>query len=344
MSAFWAIVRKELRSVSREKTIMIAIGIQLFVASFSSAILIGLLSFYDPDSISVNFKANVRVGLMGDANSPLKGFLQERGIRVVNYTSSDSAQRAFELGFVDAVVFVPQDTGSVVEMKLILPQAEARSALILIMLKEPLKRFENTLRTGRGVELKYTNLAGLPSTTFEFLYSVIVPVLMFFPAFVAGSMAIDSIAEELENSTLETLRSAPIALNAIFASKVFAAWLLALMQCAAWVLLLKLNGIELQAAGLVLLLALLAAAINAAGSAFVALVFKDRERSQFVYSIVILIVISASSLFNFSPIALMTRLAAGDAYASLRDVAVYGILLIGMLAVFFRATRRLAVN
>ena len=344
MSAFWAIVKKELRSVSREKTIMIAVGIQLFVASFSSVILIGLLSFYDPDSISANFKVNLRVGVMGDANSPLKGFLQDGGLRVVNYTSSDNAQRAFDLGFVDAIVFVPQDTSSVVEMKLILPQAEARSALILIMLKEPLKRFENTLRAGRGVEMKYTNLAGLPSTTFEFLYSVIVPVLMFFPAFVAGSMAIDSIAEELENSTLETLRSAPISLNAIFGSKVFSAWLLALMQCAAWVLLLKLNRIELQAAGLVLLLALLAAAINAAGSAFVALVFKDRERSQFVYSIIILIVISGSSLLNFSPIALMTRLAAGDASAGFRDVAVYGVLLIGMLAVFFRATRRLAAN
>ena len=50
MNAFFAIFKKELRAVTRESTILIAIMIQLFIASFSSALLAGLLSIYDPEA------------------------------------------------------------------------------------------------------------------------------------------------------------------------------------------------------------------------------------------------------------------------------------------------------
>lgn len=341
MSTFAAIVKKELKSVTKEKTIMIAIGIQLFLASFSSAILIGMLSFYDPDSIGLHARVSIKVGIIGDAGSPLVGLLRDANARVTVFSSPEDAGNAFRVGAIDTVIFTPEDSSGVVDIKLFLPESETQSTLILMILKEPLKQYENYLRERQGVHVRYTDIKGLPSTTYEFRYSVIIPILMLFPAFVAGSMVVDSISEELENHTLDTLWAAPLSLNVIFGAKTVAALILAVMQCALWTLLLRFNGIVIQNLGLVLLLAALLAAIIAVVSAFVAVYFRDRERSQFVYSLFILLSAGAGYLFDGSPIAVMTRLAAGDYYAGIADVAIYGVLLLALVAVFFSTAEKL---
>lgn len=345
MNAFIAIVKKELKSVTKEKTIVIAIVIQLFIASFSSAILVGMLSFYDPDSIGQNARIRIGVGIIGDANSPLVGFLRNQNVRVTVFLSPDDAENTFRAGAIDAIVFVPEatseDSGGVVDMKLFLPESEARSTLILMMLKEPLKQYENYLREKQGVHMRYTDIESMPSTTYEFRYSVIIPILMFFPAFVAGSMVVDSIAEELENHTLETLWSAPVSLNVICGAKIAAALVLAVMQCVLWIVLLRLNRIPIQNVGLVLLLAATLAAIIAVGSAFAAVYFKDRERAQFVYSVFILLSAGLGYFFDASPLAVMARLAVGDYCTSIADVAIYGVLLLAFLAVFLSTAKKL---
>jgi len=237
-------------------------------------------------------------------------------------------------------IVVPQDTIRLVEMKLILPSSETAASLITLILREPLKRYENALRQERGVLVRYADVRGQPSTSFEFLYSVIIPVLMFFPAFVAGSMTVDSISAEVESHTLETLISAPPSLNTVLAGKIAAALLLAGVQCVVWVGLLRLNRIAIQNVGLVLLLAALVAALNAFGSAFTAVAFKDRERSQFTYSMLIVIAVSASYFVNASPLRLMTQFAIGDA-AGAWTLAGYGAALALLAAAFFRATHKM---
>jgi len=96
IKAFLAIVKRELRAVSRERTIVIAILIQLFIASFSSAILIGLLSFYDPDAVMAAEEARLLtrlppggevVALTRDGKAmgsrELADYLQDRALRSV---------------------------------------------------------------------------------------------------------------------------------------------------------------------------------------------------------------------------------------------------------------------
>ena len=341
MSIFYAMVKRELRSVTKEKTIMIAIMIQLFIASFSSVILVGLMSFYDPDSIGLNARISIKVGVIGDTNSPLIGFLRERNASVTTFSSPVDAENAFQAGMIDTVIFIPQDSGGVVDMKLFLPESETQATVILMVLKEPMKRYESYLRERQGVHVRYADIGGMPSTTYEFRYSVIIPILMFFPAFVAGSMVIDSISEELENHTLETLWAAPLSLNVIFGAKIVSALVLAIVQCALWSMLLRLNRITIQNLGLVLLLAAAMAAIIAVGSALIAAYFKDRERSQFVYSLFVPLSAGVSYFFDFSPITLMTRLATGDYYTGFADVVMYGVLLLALLAVFFSMAKRL---
>jgi ABC-type Na+ efflux pump permease subunit len=320
---------------------VIAVIIQLFIASFSSVILVGLMSFYDPESIGVNARISTRVGVIGDAGSPLVGFLKDRNIRVRTFPSPLDAENAFKAGAIDAVMFIPEDSGGVVEMKLFLPESESLSTMILMILKEPLKRYENYLREKCGVHIRYADIKGLPPTTYEFRYSFIIPILMFFPAFVAGSMVIDSISEELENRTLETLWAAPVSLNLIFGAKIAAALFLAVVQCVLWSMLLRFNRIYIQNLGLVLLLAAVVAAIIAVGSALISTYFKDRERSQFMYSLLISFSAGLSYFIDFSPVTLMTRLATGDYYTGIVDVAIYLIPLLALLATLSLVAKKL---
>ena len=82
MSRFFAMVRRELKSVTKEKTIVLAIVIQLFVASFSSVIVTGLMAFYDPDSIGQSARTAVTVGVVDQSGGPLSGILRDRNLRV----------------------------------------------------------------------------------------------------------------------------------------------------------------------------------------------------------------------------------------------------------------------
>ena len=93
-------------------------------------------------------------------------------------------------------------------------------SLVRMVIQEPLKQYENYLRNQKGIELRYTGLQGRPSTAYEFVYSVLLSILMFFPAFVAGSMTIGSLTEEMENNTLQTLLSAPLTVNGMIGAKI----------------------------------------------------------------------------------------------------------------------------
>ena len=342
MNGFLVMVKKELRSVVHERTIMIAIVIQLFIASFSSALLVGLLSLYDPESVALYARVRIGVGFVGAPNSPLILLLRDQGIRVTPFANLGVAEAAFQQSRVEAIIVAPDDNGGAVDMQLYLPRAEAQSSVILMVLQNSLKRYENVLRAQRGIAVRYADLQGLPPTTFEFLYSIILPVLMFFPAFVAGSMVVDSLSEEMENNTLETLLSAPLSLNAVVGGKIAAALVLAVAQCVAWLALLRLNRIEVQNVALVLVLAAIVAGIIAVTCAFVTLVFKDRERSQFVYALFILVAASVSYLVDLSPIKTITRLAIGDVFTGAANVAVFAGVFGVMIAVLLAGTRKAA--
>jgi len=343
MTPFWAVVKKELGSVLRDRTIIIAILIQLFIASFSSALLLGMLSMYDSDTIMKFGGAQIKIGMVGAVDNPLDRFIGERGLQVISYATLADAEAEFFQNKVNAIVVIPPNVRDTAEIKLYLPDSEAVSSLIRMVIQEPLKQYENYLRTQNGIEVRYTDLKGKPSISFEFIYSVLIPMLMFFPAFVAGSMSIDSITEEVENNTLQTLLSAPLTINGMIGAKIVAAVALSALQCAAWLALLQLNGIAIQHTTWILLLALIVAGITSTSAALGAVLLKDRERSQFIYSLILLAGAAISTLLDVSPIKTLSRLAIGDHYTSGWDVAVFAVFLTALYFLLLKTSRRLMV-
>lgn len=345
MNEFLVLVKKELKSIKTEKTILFAILIQFFIASFSSIMLVGVMAFYDPTSIGENTQIAIEVGVVSDANSsPIIDFVKEpKNVRVLPFSNTDDAERAFQSGHVDSIMIIPASDTGIVDMKLILPESDIESTAILMLLDEPLKKAENYLREANGVQLNYKDIGGKPHVEYEFLYSIIIPLLMFFPALIAGSIVIDTVSEEIENKTLDTLWAAPVSLKKIFSSKIFAAVITACLQCVLWIFLLRLNSFSIQNAGSVLMLSILIAGSVSFGAAIVGLHFKDRERSQFIYSLALLAAAGLSYLLDPSPFGLITGLATGDHYVGIDQVAVYFIPLITIATGFFLVSKKLVL-
>jgi ABC-2 type transport system permease protein len=346
MSGFLALLKRELKSITKEKTIMLAIIVQFIIASLSSIILVGIMAFYDPASIGDNARVNIRVGIIasGENMEPLLNYMDDSNISIVPFFDVADAEAAFRRGRIDVIMLVPESRNGVVDMQLIMPELDTKKTVIFMMLDEPLKKYENYLRQANGVKLNYDNTVGKPSTTYEFLYSLIVPILMLFPALIAGSIVIDTVSEEFENKTFDTLTSAPVSLGQVFMSKIAAAVITAIIQVVMWVGLLRLNDIVIRNAVLVMLLAVIIAAAISVGAAIMALYFKDRERTQFVYSIILVAAIGGSYFLNPSPFGLITRLAADDPGIGISEVALYAIPLIIIGMVFLRFSKRLVLS
>jgi len=347
VSPFLAVVKKELASVIRDGTIVISILIQLFIASFSSALLLGMLSLYDSDTILQFSGGGIMIGAVGTPDDPsnhlLTPFLVKRGLAVVTFPTLADAEAALYRGEVLAIVDAPRDANGLTEIKLYLPESDAISSLVRMVIQEPLKQYENLLRAQKGINVRYADLKGKASTSFEFVYSVLIPMLMFFPAFVAGSMTIDTITEEVENNTLQTLLSAPLTIKGMIGAKIVASVILSITQCIAWLSLLQLNGTAIQNTGWILLLALIIAGITSTSAALSAVLLKDRERSQFIYSLALLAAAAISILLNLSPSTTISRLAIGDAYTSGWNVAIFAVFLAGLYLLLSKTSRRLLV-
>jgi ABC-2 type transport system permease protein len=310
---YLTLLRRELKSITKEKTIIFAIMIQFFIASFSSIILVGIMAFYDPSSISENSHTNITIGVVEDSRpGVMSAQLRAKGISVFSFYDQNSAEQAFLARQVDAVMVIPPASAGVVNMKLVLPQLDTKQTVILMALQEPLKDYEKFLRLQNGVELNYPAIPdGKSSNTYEFLYSIVIPILMLFPALIAGSIMIDSVSEEFENKTFDTLMASPVSLNQIFSAKITAAIITATIQLIMWTLLLRINGLTVQNPLFVIVVAIFMAMIISIIAAIIALYSKDRERSQFVYSIVLIFLVGTSNFLGFSPVNVITLLAAG---------------------------------
>lgn len=343
MTPFWAVVKRELWTVVRDRTIIIAVLIQLFIASFSSGLFLGMLQLYDVDTILRFSGGAIRIGVVNAGQSQLANFITEHGMTVIPFENLERAQAGFYNGEAVAIIDAPAQADGITQISLYLPESNTLSAIVRMVIQEPLKEYENFLRMQQGVDIRYTDLQGEPSISFEFVYSVLLPLLMFFPAFVSGSLAIDALTEEFENNTMQTLLSAPLTVHGMVQAKVLSVVILAVAQSGLWLTLLKLNGIVVQNTIWVFLLAAIVCGITSMSAALAAVLLQDRERSQFMYALLLLTAIAVSNLLNASPITTLSRLSIGDYYTNGWAVVVFALALAGLGLLLTKVSRRLTV-
>jgi ABC-type Na+ efflux pump permease subunit len=324
--------RRELSSLSREKTIVLALAIQLFIAGFSSLLVVGLTSLYSPTSIS---GGDVEVAVTGDAAGEFLAAAGEAGgIRARTYPDAAVAAEAFEAGAVDALVEAETHDGRIA-VTVTAPEEGLRKTLVVVRVRSALEALERAERNERAAWLE-SEVVPLPppvdaSPYFGFTYTVLVPLLLLLPVFIVGSVAVDAVAEEVERGTLELLRVTPLSLAAILEGKALALAALGPAQALLWVGLLSLHGIPVAGVGRV---AVLVAALSVAAVALgvgTTLVVADRKRAQLLYSFGVLGLFTAASILPEDPASTAALLAIGSP-GPLTDVAVagYALLAVGL--------------
>lgn len=315
------IAKKEFRGLFNERTILLAILLQLFVALFSSFLMVGLTSMYDPSSLSKYSHFRYNVAYAGN-DSKVLGYLNtSRDFRVYPMNLSDGVE-ALKERKLSAVIWVPDTLPGAqepVKITLYTLTNDLQSAIVDVKLKDIFLKYETDLRAVRADRLHDTPVplripAGSGGGDFyEFVYGLLIPLLVFMPAIIASALVIDLLTEEYQHETLETLISTPVTFTEVVWGKVLACELMVPVQAGAWLLLLMINGIAIENAGLILLQVSVTSFILILLGTLTALHYRERTAAQFIFSTALVIVMLLALALPDNPLNLLTRLAVGTA-------------------------------
>ncbi|MDZ7730768.1 MAG: ABC transporter permease [Natrialbaceae archaeon] len=335
----WIIARRDLRSLRVEKTIVLAIMIQLVIAGFSSFLVVGLVSLYDPGSVD-GFE--VEVAVTGNATESLETVADDQSRVTARTVDAEEAERLFESGQVLAVLSTQRGGDGRLLVRAIVPESGVESTFVTVQLQEFLLQVERLEREG-VIDRLETEPVAVPeqrqaSPYFGFTYTILLPLLLFLPVFISGSIAVDSLIEERQRGTLELLRVAPLPLSAIFDAKLIGMTGLATVQAAIWIALLHLNGITIASPlALVILVAALSLLVVGAGLG-IALYAPDRRQAQLLFSggiVAALVLVGLAPEHTANTVA---KLAIGTA-GPLTGLHVAGYLVGGLALVLFVRSR-----
>jgi len=304
---------RELASLRTEKTIVLAIVIQLFVAGFSSFLVVGLVSMYDPGSVS---GLDTTVGVAGDETEQLVAAAEEADASTEVYASPQAAREAFARGAVEAVIVTERVGGGQIRAAVRIPEGNVRTTMLVVQVRDVLEAYETRLREQRAASLQREVVRIPPearsSPFFGFTYTVLVPLLLFMPVFIGGSIAVDSLSEEMERGTFELLRVTPATPVQLLEGKLLATAGPVPAQAALWIALLWLNGTPVvHVPALLVLTTAMAVSVSALGLG-VSAATRDRRFAQFLYSSGLLVLFGATLLLPENPANTIARLAVGS--------------------------------
>ncbi|MEF8812266.1 MAG: ABC transporter permease [Halovenus sp.] len=300
------IARRDLSALSREKTIVLAILIQLFIATFSSFLVVGLTSLYDPGSVA---GGEISVGISGEERDKLAAAAREAGLDPFIIQDTDNALQVFERGDIDALLTVSrvegEEGGDRLDVTATVPAEDLRTTLIVVQVRSMLTELERTERLGRLDHLEFVPLEvpeeGDSSPFFGFTYTILIPLLLFLPPFISGSIVVDSITEEIERGTLELLRVAPVSMTDIVDGKAAAMVAIAPAQALLWLALLWVNGIAIGNVLPLLVLVTALALVTVVVGVFLGLVTGKRRQAQLLYSVLVLLLFALAAALPEHP-------------------------------------------
>jgi ABC-type Na+ efflux pump permease subunit len=330
--------------LSREKTIVLALLIQLFVAGFSSFLVVGLTSLYDPGSVSAS---GVDMAVTGDAQDRLLEATDEQGgLYALGFENPEDARAAFENRRADTMVNATyvgdaDGGGRRIAVTAYIPEESIRSTLIVVNVRSMLNTVERVERIRRADSLE-TDPVPLPQSAdaspyFGFTYTVLLPLLLFLPAFISGSITVDTITEEIERGTLDLLRSAPVSLLDIVDGKALGMTILAPAQALLWIILLSINGISVANVVPILLFVTAVSVITVTIGVILGVGMGQRRPAQLLYSVLTLFLFASAIVLPEHPAATIAKLAV-DSPAAITYVHVLAVVAFAICA--YAAARR----
>lgn len=334
------IAGREFRSLSREKTIVLAILIQLVIAGFSSFLVVGLTSLYEPGAA----EDDIAVGVTGgEADALLAAANEVEGLDARRFDGRSEARAAFDNNQVQATAHAERVEGRTA-VRIEAPQASVRKTLIVVQLRAALEELERTERSDRAAYLSDQPVSPPPSVDaspyFGFSYTILVPLLVVLPVFIGGAVVVDSLTEEVERGTLELLRVTPASLLDIVDGKAGVMAVLTPIQVALWLSLLAINDIAIANVAPILAIATAFAVLAVAFAAGLALLIPVRQRAQLTYSFGMLAAFAAAALLPEHPATTIALFAIDSpTLATYGHLAGYVVVSIAVVVAFRRWVR-----
>ena len=180
------IAGREITALSREKTIVLALLIQLFIAAFSSFLVVGLTSLYDPGAV----EGEIEIAVSGEQQDELLRAAEQRDtIEMTAYEDSAAARQAYENGEVDAVITarnLETERGNRIAVDATVPAEGFGSTIVVVQIRQVLFELERNERTQRLAYLDFepVNMPEEQEDTsgftqyFTFTYTILIPLLL----------------------------------------------------------------------------------------------------------------------------------------------------------------------
>jgi len=328
--------KREIRSMLAEKSFLLIILLEVLLVSSSSLLSVGYGIITSPESSGTLSQLSnlVYVGVVTNTQKPFSQVLTSGRVNHKFYGDYASASMDLRNGIVDAILMGDltltgnrtQDVQPSVVL-LFLPSNTPKAPLIKLALKKVLVSLEGKLRDLKvGLYAPELDLAPYrvlnlkpDARRYEIYFIFTLPLLLFLPCVISGSLAIDSITQDMESKRMLNLTSAPLTASQIVFGKALASLVLSLVQTVAWLIILGLTFVSPQNhAALVALCGLYTIVFINAGTGF-ALVLRRMKASQVLYTFVSMSAISLFSpfanihplLLAMSPSQIITRIALG---------------------------------
>ena len=292
------IIRKEIKTIVREKTFLLILLVQLVIASFSAFLIVGMFSYVNPEALEIYSNSNVKLGIVGE-DQKLLGYISEEGrLMIIKTSSFREAIKMFYREEIDGILVISGSQDKIIKLDIYLPKGDIKATLLIAYLKRPLERYEQYLRKikahGLREEIRRVITYDIslpnkktPSSYFEFVYGILIPLLVISPAFVSGGMIIDLITEEKEKKTMDILLTSPISLKQIIIGKALVCLAMIPAQVFAWLYLLETNGIIINNKLYIVLLSMLIGLILVILGIFLAIYQKSRGVCHLTYSLIL---------------------------------------------------------
>lgn len=311
-----SIAKRQFSSLKSEKTIMLAIFVQLFVALFSSFLVVGFVSIFDPGAIGED--QALAIGLSGDASEGLEASIDSNHpqVAVINYSNEEELREAFRGGEIAGGIHIVESENMQMEANIIIPEEGIESTISSITIQNILEDFEierqdDLIRVSNAdIPMNVESEGAMPFV--GFINTVLIPLLIFLPAFISGALIIDTLIEDDMIGMTDLLKASPMSNGDILIGKLIIPLLLGPAQMMAWIGLLAINGIMISRPFLVLSmgtgLTFIAVSLGILSVSFI----NKRGPAQILYSVMVVFSISAMTLLPELPTNTIGRLSLGS--------------------------------
>ncbi|MDO9098413.1 MAG: ABC transporter permease, partial [Candidatus Methanoperedens sp.] len=144
-----------------------------------------------------------------------------------------------------------------------------------------------------------------------------------------------------ESKTMDLLLVSPVSFSEILNGKLLTAIIIVPMQVFLWLALVRLNGVAVYNTGIILLLVRIISIIIVLIGALIAVKFKDRTISQYMYSLILILLFLVGYLFADSPFNMVIRLSSGAVGI---EMLVYSSVYVVLALPLFMYVKRLLIS